>query len=174
MPDLRTAVALGAILAASHALAQAESDASASATMEGTDGADHGSVTFTETNSGVLIKAELTGLPPGPHGFHLHAVGVCEPPFESAGDHYNPTNVAHGFLAEGGPHVGDLPNIHIPDSGAVTVEVLNAFVALREDSGNTLFDEDGTALLIHAAADDYQGQPGGHAGDRIACGVVER
>lgn len=163
-----------AFLLASPAFAQAELGTTATAAMKGADGADHGSVTLTETNSGVLVRAELTGLPPGRHGFHLHAVGECEPPFESAGDHYNPTNVNHGFLAEGGPHVGDMPNIHVPDSGGITVEVLNTFVSLAPDSGNSLSDEDGTALVIHADPDDYEGQPSGHAGDRIACGVVER
>jgi len=174
MPHIRIAVALVGALSAGFAMAQSEPAAVATATMTGADGAAHGTVTFTETNSGVLIKAELTGLPPGPHAFHFHAVGQCEAPFESAGDHYNPTNVDHGFLAENGPHVGDMPNIHAPDSGDITVEVLNAFVSLAPDSGNSLFDDDGTALLIHADPDDYAGQPAGHAGDRIACGVVER
>ena len=174
MPHIRTAIALASALFAGSAMAQAEMGATATATMTGADGAEHGSVTFTETNSGVIIKAELTGLPPGPHGLHLHAVGQCEAPFESAGDHYNPTNVDHGFMAENGPHVGDMPNIHAPDSGDITVEILNAFVSIATDSGNSLFDEDGTALVIHADPDDYSGQPAGHAGDRIACGVVER
>ena len=170
----RTALALAALMAASPAFAQAELGATATAAMKGPDGADIGTVTFTETNSGVLLNAELTGLAPGPHGFHLHAVGECEPPFESAGDHYNPTNVDHGYLAEGGPHVGDMPNIHVPDSGTLTVELLHPVVSLSPDSGNSLFDEDGTALLIHADPDDYKEQPAGHAGDRIACGVVEQ
>ncbi len=174
MITIRTAAALAAALSVGSAMAQSEPVATATATMIGADGAEHGTVTFTETNSGVLIDAELTGLPPGPHGFHFHAVGQCEAPFESAGGHYNPTNVDHGFLAENGPHVGDMPNIHAPDSGDITVEVLNAFVSLAPDSGNSLFDEDGTALLIHADPDDYAGQPSGHAGDRIACGVVEQ
>ena len=76
MPHIRTALALVTALFAGPAMAQAETGATASATMMGPDGAEHGTVTFTETNSGVIIKAELTGLPPGPHGFHLHAVGA--------------------------------------------------------------------------------------------------
>lgn len=174
MRQVPTAVCLAALLLSTSAFAQAEIGATATAVLKGADGADHGSVTLTETNSGVLLRAELTGLPAGPHGLHFHAVGECEPPFESAGDHYNPTNVEHGFLAEGGPHVGDMPNIHVPESGEITVEVLNTFVSLAPDSGNSLFDEDGTALVIHADPDDYEGQPSGHAGDRIACGVVEQ
>jgi Cu-Zn family superoxide dismutase len=146
----------------------------ARAAVKGADGADHGTITFTQTNSGVLIRAELTGLPPGPHGFHFHTTGACEPPFESAGGHFNPTNVKHGFLAEVGPHVGDLPNIVISDTGSATVEHLHAFVSLSPDSGNTLFDEDGTSIVIHAGPDDYKTDPSGQSGDRIACGVVAR
>ncbi len=173
MHKVCTAVALASMLFVGSAMAQSE-PAPAVATMLGADGAEHGTVTFTETNSGVIIKAELTGLPPGPHGLHFHEIGQCEASFESAGDHYNPTNVDHGFLAENGPHVGDMPNIHVPDSGNLTVELLNAFVSLSPDSGNSLFDEDRTALLIHSDADDYTSQPAGDAGDRIACGVVGR
>lgn len=153
--------------------AAAEIGATATASFKGVDGADHGTAALTQTNSGVLIRAELTGLPPGPHGFHFHTTGACEPPFESAGGHVNPTNVKHGFLAEGGPHIGDLPNIDVPETGNATVEQLNAFVSLSPDSGNTLLDEDGTSLLVHAGADDYKTDPSGESGDRIACGVVE-
>jgi Cu-Zn family superoxide dismutase len=152
--------------------AAAEIGATATATIKGADGADHGKATFTQTNSGVLIRAELTGLPPGPHGFHFHTTGACEPPFESAGGHFNPNNAKHGFLAEAGPHVGDIPNIEVPESGNTTVEHVNAFVSLSPDSGNTLLDEDGTAIVIHAGPDDYKTDPSGQSGDRIACGVV--
>ena len=181
----RSILLLSTVLLAGTAFAQTEQDAAsdaeeqaaeigatASADVMGADGASHGTVTFTQTNSGVLVRAELTGLPPGPHGFHLHEVGECEPPFESAGEHYNPTSVNHGFMAEGGPHIGDLPNITVPDSGSATIEHLNAFVSLSPESGNTLFDDDGTAIIVHANADDYESQPSGEAGDRIACGVV--
>jgi Cu-Zn family superoxide dismutase len=179
----RHTILLTAILAAGPAFAQTEPDnaaepaaagasATATAELQGADGASHGTVTLTQTNAGVLVRAELTGLPPGPHGFHFHETGLCEPPFESAGGHYNPTNVNHGYMAEGGPHVGDLPNVTVPETGDVTIEHLNAFVSLSPDSGNTLLDEDGTAIVVHAGADDYQSQPSGESGDRIACGVV--
>ena len=181
---VRNVILLAAALAAGPALAQteqsgseatagpAELGATGNAELQGLDGASHGTVTFTQTNTGILVRAELTGLPPGPHGFHFHETGQCEPPFESAGGHYNPTNASHGLLAEGGPHVGDMPNVIVPDSGSITVEHLNAFVSLSPESGNTLFDGDGTAILVHSGPDDYQSQPSGEAGDRIACGVV--
>jgi len=172
MHPIRTTIALAAALAAGSALAQDEMGASAS--LKGADGAEHGTITFTETPAGVLITAELTGLPPGVHGFHLHETGQCEPPFDSAGGHYNPANAEHGFKTTGGPHAGDMPNIHVPESGSLTIEVLNANVTLEEGAPETLFDDDGTALLIHDHADDYASQPSGDAGDRIACGVVEK
>ncbi len=165
-------IALAALCAA-PAAAQ-DGMMTAKAVMKGVDGAELGTVTFTETPAGVLIQADLTGLPPGAHGFHLHETGSCEPDFGAAGGHFNPTAAEHGFLVVGGPHAGDMPNIHVPDSGALTIEVLNTNVTLEEDAPETLFDDDGTALLIHAGVDDYKSPPSGDAGTRIACGVVER
>lgn len=190
MRYLSKAILLAAVFAAAPAFAQTEEEpaadataeaeaaaadaATASVTITGADGTEHGTVTLTQTRAGVLLKAELTGLPPGPHGIHFHEAGQCEPPFESAGGHYNPTSVQHGFMSESGPHVGDMPNIHVPDSGNATVEMLNPYVSLEADSGNSVFDEDGTALVLHAAADDYMTDPSGESGDRIACGVVSQ
>jgi Cu-Zn family superoxide dismutase len=165
---------IAAFLFAAPAFAQSDEPLTAKATLKDADGADVGTVTFTEAATGVLINAELTGLPSGPHGFHIHETGACEPPFESTGGHYNPAGAEHGFLAVGGPHAGDMPNIHVPESGALTVDVLNTLISLEEDAPETLFDDDGSAILVHADADDYEGQPSGHAGDRIACGVIER
>jgi superoxide dismutase, Cu-Zn family len=165
-------LALAALFAA-PALAQDEM-AKAKAVMKGVDGAELGTVTFTETPAGVLILAELTGLPPGVHGFHLHETGSCEPDFGAAGGHFNPSGAEHGFFTVGGPHAGDMPNIHVPDSGALTIEILMPSVTLKEGAPATLFDDDGTSLVIHAGADDYKSPPSGKSGDRIACGVVER
>jgi Cu-Zn family superoxide dismutase len=118
-----------------------------------------------------LITLELTAAPPGTHGFHIHTVGKCEPPeFESAGGHFNPDKAKHGYLNNDGPHAGDMPNVHVPDSGKLTVEVLNPLVTLGAESA--LLDEDGSSLMLHADPDDYQTDPAGHAGGRIACGVI--
>jgi Cu-Zn family superoxide dismutase len=180
MRHIPVTVLLAAGLAAGAAFAQTEQAtpladaATASVSIKGADGAEHGTVTLTQTNAGVLLSAQLTGLPPGPHGFHFHETGKCEPPFETAGGHYNPTSAKHGYLVENGPHVGDIPNLLVPDSGNASVEILNPFVSLADNSGNTLFDADGSALVLHAGADDYQSQPSGKSGDRIACGVVEK
>lgn len=171
MHRLGFTIALATTLAAGAALAQ---EMSATASLKGVDGSEHGTVTFTQTPAGVLLIAELTGLPPGEHGFHLHETGACEPPFESAGGHYNPTEAEHGYKMVGGPHAGDMANIHVPDSGDLTIEVFNPSVTLEEGAPETLFDEDGTAVVVHAGADDYESQPSGDAGDRIACGVVAK
>jgi superoxide dismutase, Cu-Zn family len=143
----------------------------ASAVLKDADDKEIGKATLLATPSGTLITLELTAAPPGVHGFHIHTVGKCEPPkFESAGGHFNPDNTKHGFLNEEGPHAGDMPNIHVPESGKLTVEVLNPLVSLSAESA--LLDEDGAAIVIHAEPDDYQTDPAGHAGGRIACGVI--
>ena len=152
---------------------QAAGQQSATANLMGPDGADLGTVEFTNTPNGVLLNADLTGLPPGEHGFHIHENGTCEPDFGAAGGHYNPGGAEHGFQVEGGPHGGDMPNIHVPESGELTIEVFNDRVSMEEGAEATLFDDNGSAVIIHANPDDYESQPSGDAGDRIACGVIE-
>jgi Cu-Zn family superoxide dismutase len=143
----------------------------ATAVLKDASGKEVGTAALVATPNGTLITLELTSAPPGPHGFHIHAVGKCEPPaFETAGGHFNPDGTKHGLLNADGPHAGDMPNIHVPDSGKLTVEVLNPLVTLGKESA--LLDEDGAALMIHAEADDYLTDPAGHAGGRIACGVI--
>ena len=143
----------------------------ASAKMVGSDGQELGTIMLMQTAHGVLITADLSGLPPGTHGFHIHSVGKCQVPFLSAEGHFDPTGAMHGF-GPGGPHAGDMPNIHVGENGTVTVEVMNDMVSL--DPGPTsLNDKDGSSIIIHANADDYATQPSGNAGARIACGVIE-
>lgn len=115
----------------------------------------------------------MTGLEPGEHGFHLHTTGKCTAPdFQSAGGHLNPAGREHGSLNPRGKHLGDLPNLVIGASRSASTEVdLGADTReLRE----TLFDDDGTALVVHAAADDYRSDPAGDAGSRVACGVLRQ
>jgi Cu-Zn family superoxide dismutase len=145
----------------------------AKATLKNAEGADVGAATVVEGTKGVIFKLSLKGLPPGEKAFHVHAVGKCEPPFTSAGGHFNPTQKKHGKMALDGAHAGDMPNLTIPDSGRLDIDVVNEEVSLETDKPNSLFKPEGTALVIHAKADDYKSDPAGNAGDRIACGVIE-
>ena len=154
-----------ALVAATHAASAAEQ---ASAQMMNANGESIGSVTLRATPHGTLLHAKLENLPAGAHAFHVHAVGVCEPPFKSAGGHFNPTGAKHGIESAEGVHAGDMPNIHVPESGALEIEVLNTLLHLDA----SLFDEDGAAIVIHDGPDDYVTDPAGAAGPRIACGVI--
>ena len=145
----------------------------ASAQIRNTKGQNVGKVTLTETPHGVLIMAELWNMPQGTHAFHIHEKGTCEAPFKSAGGHFNPSDREHGILNPKGMHAGDLPNIHIPPDGKLTIEVFNPQVTLRKGR-NSLFDSDGSSIVIHDGPDDYKTNPAGAAGPRIACGVIER
>ena len=113
---LATVALFGATIAAS---AQ-----TASVVMKNADGKEVGSVNLTQTTQGVLINAALKGLPPGEHAFHVHAIGKCEPPFTSAGGHFNPGAKKHGMLSPEGQHAGDMPNLHIPQSGDLTASTI--------------------------------------------------
>jgi Cu-Zn family superoxide dismutase len=147
--------------------------APARAEIRDTEGRTVGQATFTQGPFGVLVQAELTGLPAGVHAMHIHEVGRCEPPFTAAGGHYNPLLRQHGALNRAGFHAGDLPNFSAPATGTARVDVVTNAVQLGAGVG-TLFDVDGSSIMIHSAADDYKSDPGGNAGTRIACGVITR
>lgn len=167
-------LASGALASLALPMVSAGAQEMAVAKMQTQDGRDAGTVMMRETANGVHFMVEVQNLPSGVHAFHVHQKGECQPPdFKSAGDHYAPAGKEHGFHAEGGPHAGDLPNIHIPESGTARVEYFNPNLSLRKDAKNTLFDEDGSAVVVHAKPDDYKSQPSGDAGDRLACGVVQ-
>ncbi len=145
----------------------------AKAALKGADGKDAGSAEMTQTPGGVLIKLSVKGLPAGEHAFHVHGVGKCEPPFTSAGGHFNPAGKKHGIMAAEGHHAGDMPNLHIPATGELSIEVVNTAITLDKGKPNSVFQPNGTALVVHAGKDDYKTDPTGDAGGRIACGVIE-
>jgi len=147
--------------------------ASARADLRDLQGALVGTATLQQTAHGVLVTADIANLPPGTHAIHFHAVGRCEPPFQTAGGHFNPNARQHGIRNEMGHHAGDLPNIHVPASGTARIDMISRDVSLGT-TGNGLLDADGTSLVVHALADDYRTDPSGASGDRIACGVVAR
>ena len=129
-----------------------------------------GTATFTDTYTGVLVTANVSGLGLGAHGIHIHEVGKCEAPFTSAGGHFNPEHRHHGFLSPNGSHLGDMPNIDTPAAGRLRFEFLLPGVTLT--GTNALLDADGSSIIVHSGRDDYTTDPAGNSGSRIGCGVI--
>lgn len=145
----------------------------AAAVITNSDGEPIGSAELMEEVPGrVVIKLTLSNLQPGVHALHLHSVGRCDKPdFTSAGPHFNPYGKKHGLNNPSGAHAGDLPNITVRSDGTFSDMIFATGVTLRSGTG-TLFDSDGTAIVIHERADDNLTDPAGNAGARIACGVI--
>lgn len=163
-----------------------------------TDGLQIGTVIGSESNGALTLTITATNLEPGEHGLHIHETGSCdiegESPFASAGGHFNPTGAMHGagnatitpLAGEGTPvavseaspaadaesHAGDLGNITVGEDGRVSVTVTTDSVTLVPGAENSLTDADGSALVIHAHADDLTTDPSGESGDRMACAVL--
>jgi Cu-Zn family superoxide dismutase len=147
-------------------------DNTARAELKNGGGQPVGTATFTQVGSVVRVVLEVQGLPRGTHGVHVHAVGKCDgPDFASAGGHFNPANKQHGALNPQGAHAGDLPNIEVAPDGKGRLESTTEGFSIG--SGTTsLFDADGSAIVVHAAPDDFKTDPTGNSGARIACGVI--
>lgn len=171
MYRLTLPVTLAAVLASGIAGTVLAEPMGATATLTGSDGATIGTVNIDENGNGVLIRAELSGLPSGWHGFHLHETGSCDDGFKAAGDHYNPGGKEHGTLNPNGAHAGDLPNIWVANDGSAGHHVVTGAVTLAAGAEASLMDDDGSAVVIHENPDSYEQDAG--AGGRIACGVIE-
>lgn len=148
-------------------------------TLTGVDGQPVGFGAVEEADGGVtvtVVNSEDSGLAPGEHGIHIHETGICDPSgdeaFSSAGGHFNPTDSTHGGPETEARHGGDLGNMTVNDDGSFTFEVTVEDLALGEGAENTLADEDGSALLIHADPDDLETDPSGESGGRVACGII--
>jgi Cu-Zn family superoxide dismutase len=148
----------------------------ASADLVGPGGRRLGTATLAESPRGVLISVQARGLPPGRHGFHIHAMGDCgDTKFERAGGHLHAaTSSVHGLLNPQATDTGDLPNLVVAPGGRLDAELFSSFVTLGGGGGRQpLLDADGAALILHANADDHMSQPIGGAGARIACAVIK-
>jgi superoxide dismutase, Cu-Zn family len=174
--------ALGVLLGLASALASVAGcgtgvpPVATTASAELSDGAGQlvGSARFTQLGKEVRVVVTVRGLPPGVHAVHVHEVGRCEPPgFASAGAHVNPERRQHGLLNPEGPHAGDLANLTVDDDGAGRLETTREQFSVNPGP-TSLLDADGSALVIHAAPDDFRTDPTGNSGARIACGVIVR
>lgn len=127
-----------------------------------------GLITFTQVGENVRIKAHITGLTPGAHGFHIHEKGDCDATGMNAGRHFNPTNQRHGDPAKPAHHAGDLPMLVAGAAGSAKFEAVMGGISLGPGPANIL----NRAVVIHAGPDDYTTQPSGNSGPAVACGVI--
>ncbi|MGH2996055.1 MAG: superoxide dismutase family protein [Gaiellaceae bacterium] len=174
-------VAAGAATAPLYAGRGSDDNRGARALLRDASGLPVGVVRLSEDEGEVVVRASVQGLSPGFHGFHIHAVGACTPPFTSAGGHYNPGGTGHGA------HAGDMLSLLVADDGTAQVR----FTSDRFDVSE-LFDADGSAVIVHALPDNFANIPTryhshtentlgpdsatlatGDSGGRVACGVVQ-
>ena len=140
-----------------------------------------GTATLKPKGTGVEIKVNFRNLPAGEHALHIHQNPKCEADpaapqdaFKSAGGHFNPEGKKHGLMNPEGPHAGDMRNFTVSAKGTAKATVEAPRVTLAEEGSNSVYANGGTALVIHAKADDMKSDPAGNAGPRIACGVITK
>jgi len=165
---LRSSVlAVGLVLAGCVPMAAPDVPVS-TANLVSSSGAVLGTVRVFSEPTGVMLRIDATGVPAGQHGVHVHTTGRCDPPaFTSAGPHWNPTERKHGHRNPAGFHVGDLGNLGVGADGKLVAGLL-----VPQATIDALRDADGSALVLHAKADDEVTDPSGNSGDRIACAVL--
>jgi Cu-Zn family superoxide dismutase len=152
-----------------------QSEQHASATLLDSAGKQIGVVSLTQSGAGVAVSGDLQGLSAGQHGIHFHTVGRCDAAgaFATAGGHFNPGSRKHGLENADGPHAGDLPNLTADAAGKASYRATTSRVTLGTGSAS-LLDADGSAVVIHATADDQRTDPAGNSGARVVCGVVSQ
>lgn len=169
----RWSAAMALLLAGCATMSQPPARQLGLATLQTAQAAPVGWAALVGTGQTMALRVSLAGLPAGQHGLHLHAAGRCDgPDFVSAGPHLNPASRQHGRANPSGSHLGDLPNFEIGVDGRGELTVI-----LHGDRGevlDTLFDSDGTAVVVHANPDDNRTDPTGNSGARIACGILRR
>ena len=159
---------------------QPEVGLEATAVLVAPSGGSIGTAKFTQAASGVLVAVEAQGLEPGGHSVIIHEVGACVPDFSAAGDHFNPTDSEHGFVhpnwnrgdSNAGGHGGDLPNIYAASDGSARADYFTDGITLQADMNHSVFDSDGSAIIIHEKPDLY-GDVESDTGERVACGVIQ-
>ena len=161
-----------------HSTNEASIGLTAAAALMSTDGTTIGTVSFTQGPYGVLIQVDARGIAPGGHAFIIHEVGRCEPDFDAAGDHFDPSETQGGFVHPNwtrrgslGTHGGDLPNIYASSDGRARADFFADSVTLESGPDHSLFDSNGSSIIIYEKPDAYAEEES-DAGDRIACGVI--
>jgi superoxide dismutase, Cu-Zn family len=161
-------------LVISFAFSAAAQKATTKVELNDAQGKSVGTAELTPAAQGVSIRLNLMNLTPGEHAIHVHTVAKCEgPAFTTAGPHLNPDAKHHGLQNPDGPHAGDMPNFTVAADGTAKTTVVAPGVTMGDDS-HSVFTNGGTALVIHAKADDMKSDPAGNAGDRIACGTIAK
>ena len=168
-------IALGGLVLSACSAANTPVSAELNQAIKGASGETLGNLRLIDLGAGgTQVIVSVAGISPGIHAMHFHEIGACvAPDFKSSGGHYNPKGVSHGQHSEDGPHAGDMMNVTVAQDGNGVFTVINERVSINGDHGlPALLDADGTALVLHAKADDYQSQPSGAAGARIGCALV--
>ena len=166
--------AIASLILGIASLSAAAQNAPVKVQLHDAKGQSVGTAELSPAAHGVNIRLDLRNLSEGEHAIHIHQVARCEPPgFTSAGPHLNPDMKQHGLQNPQGPHAGDIPNIKVGAKGNLKTTIVAPGVTMGDDS-HSVFSNGGTALMLHAKADDMKSGPAGNAGERVACGVIAK